>query len=114
MNDNELIGRITAQLDEGVATLDGATRSRLTQARYRALATRHRRIWIWPAAGGALLASLLGISVWLGQAPSPAPVHSAPLASTDFQLLTDSDSIELYQEIEFLEWLEETGGDGVV
>ncbi|HEY0721846.1 MAG TPA: DUF3619 family protein [Gammaproteobacteria bacterium] len=114
MNDHELIERITLQLDEGVARLDGATRSRLTQARHRALATRHRRVWIWPAAGGALLATLVGITLWLGHAPSPAPTHSAPLATTDFQLLTDSDSIELYQELDFLEWLEETEGGGVV
>lgn len=117
MNDHELIGRITARLDESTANIDGATRSRLTQARYRALAARHRRVWIWPAAGGAVLASLVGVSVWLGQAPGPValPVQQGEShAITDFQLLTESDSIELYQEIEFLEWLEATEGNGVV
>lgn len=114
MNDHELIGRITARLDEGAECLDGATRSRLTQARYRALATRHRRSWRWPTVGSALLATLVGVGVWLGQAPVTAPVHGESAAITDFQMLTDGDGMELYQDMEFLEWLEETEGNGVV
>lgn len=110
MNDDELIGRITGQLEAGVGRLDGATRSRLTQARHRALAARHRPAWAWPALGGAVLASLVTVMVWLGRPPA-AP---EPLAAVDFELLMEGDSVELYQEMEFLQWLEETQDNGVV
>lgn len=109
MNDDELIKRITGQLDAGNERLDGATRSRLTQARHRAIASRHRAVWRWPAVGGALLASLVAVMVWLGRAPEVAD----PYAANDFEMLTESDSIELYQEMEFLQWLEEEQNDVV-
>lgn len=109
MNDDELTKRITGQLDAASEHLDGATRSRLTQARHRALASRHRAVWIWPAAGGAVLASLVAVTVWMGRAPDLNELNAA----SDFELLTESDGIDLYQEMEFLQWLEEEN-NGVV
>lgn len=110
MNDDELTKRITDQLDAGSERLDGATRSQLTQARHRALAARHRKVWIWPAAGGAVLASLVAVMVWTGRGPAINELNSA----NDFEMLTESDGIELYQEMEFLQWLEEEESNGVV
>lgn len=110
MNDEDLIKRITDKLDAGSERLDGATRSRLTQARHRALASRHRAVWIWPAAGSAVLASVVAVTVWLGHAPEAIDLNGI----NDFEILTESDSIELYQEMEFLQWLEEEESNGVV
>lgn len=110
MNDDELIKRITGELEAGSEQLDGATRSRLTQARHRALAARHRPVWIWPAAGGAVLASVVAVTVWMGgQAPERVDLNAA----NDFEMLTQGDSLELYQDVEFLQWLEEEN-NGVV
>jgi hypothetical protein len=110
MSDDRMIEQITEQLDAGVERLDGATRSRLTQARHRALAARHRPRWILPAAGGAVLASIVAVMVWMGRTPDVTPGYSV----SDFEMLTSSDSIELYRDVEFLQWLDEKEGTSVI
>jgi len=110
MSDEKLIEQITERLDTSIERLDGATRSRLTQARHRALAARHRNSWIFPAAGSAVLASVITAMVWLGHTPDVKPTYSA----TDFEMLTSSDSMELYQNVEFLQWLDAQEGNGVI
>ncbi len=106
-DDRQLIEQVRATLDEGVANLDGATRSRLAQARSRALAPRRRmRLW-WLPAGGAVFASVLAAVLWLGQ-PVPLPGNGFN-GATDFELLTSTDSLELYQDLDFYHWLEEEG-----
>jgi hypothetical protein len=65
---------------------------------------------MWPAAGGAVLASVVAVTVWLGRVPEAIDLNGI----NDFEILTESDSIELYQEMEFLQWLEEEESNGVV
>jgi len=111
MNDDELTKHITSQLDAGMERLDGATRSQLTQARHRALTARHHRpLWIWPAAGSALLASIVAVTIWMGRASDAGD----PFSVNDFEMLTNSDDIELYQDLEFMQWLDEAESNGVV
>lgn len=107
MNDDErrLLERVRGALDEGAANLDGATRSRLAQARARALQPRHAvRLW-WLPAGGAVFASVLAALLWLGQ-PAPLPGNGFN-GVADLELLTSNDGLELYQELDFYRWLEE-------
>jgi hypothetical protein len=96
--------------DDSVAGLDGATRSRLTQARHRALAERksaRRTGWRWsliPA--GALAATALVAWLTIGQAPVGEPVQSEALA--DLEILLGEEDIEMLdEELEFYGWLEE-------
>jgi hypothetical protein len=107
MNDDDdpLIGRIRSALDEGAANLDGATRSRLAQARARALEPRHSHWRLWLPAGGAVFASVLAAVLWLGQ-PAPLPGNGFN-GVADLELLTSNDGLELYQELDFYRWLEE-------
>jgi hypothetical protein len=106
-DDARLIAEVRRALDEGATHLDAATRARLAQARGRAQARRPARWHWWLPAGGAVLASLLVAAVWLGQ---PAPVPGNGLDSvTDFELLTANDDLELFEQMDFYQWLEEEG-----
>jgi type VI protein secretion system component VasF len=106
-HERQLIETVRSTLNESVAHLDATTRSRLAQARARAQEPRRRtHFWLLPA-GAAALASLLVAALWLGQ-PMPLPGDGFD-AAADFELLTSSDSLELYQELDFLQWLEEEG-----
>lgn len=109
MNDEELTRRVTRALDEGVDRLDGATRARLAQARRRALEVPNARRWLLPAMGGAALASVITAVLWLNR-PVTEPL---PLAPQDFEMLTTGDRLELYQQLDFLRWLEATEGGHV-
>lgn len=106
-DDGKLIEQVRAALDDGVANLDGATRSRLAQARAQALQRRPSHWRWWLPAGGAVFASVLAAALWLGQPASPPGNGFAAVA--DFELLTASDALELYEQLDFYQWLEEEG-----
>jgi hypothetical protein len=97
--------------DDSVAALDAATRSRLTQARYRALeeaqAVRHRG-WQWlliPAGTIATTALVVWFTVWQVP-PAIDTVASAPLG--DLEILLGEEDLEMLdEELEFYGWLEE-------
>ena len=96
--------------DESVAALDAATRSRLTQARYRALEERKvvRRGWRWsliPAGTVAATALVVWLTVWQSP-PAIDAVASAPLS--DLEILLGEEDLEMLdEEIEFYGWLED-------
>jgi hypothetical protein len=108
-NSSGFVRRTKRLFDESVSTLDAATRSRLTQARHRALerATRDRG-WAWslvPAGTVAATALLAWMAVWQAPAPS-ADVQTAQL--TDLEILLGEEDLEMLdEEIEFYGWLEE-------
>jgi hypothetical protein len=107
MSDDDKAGgfeqRTKRMFDDSVAGLDGTTRSRLTQARYRALeglTPRRDRGWRWSVVPvGTLAATALVVWLTVWQAPPTATdVQTAPLA--DLEILLD-------EELEFYGWLEE-------
>lgn len=106
-DDRQLIEQVRAALDDGVAKLDGATRSRLAQARAQALEPRRSPLRWWLPAGGAVFASVLAAALWLGQ-PAPLPGNGFD-SVTDFELLTAAEPLELYEQLDFYQWLEEEG-----
>ena len=97
--------------DDSVAALDAATRSKLTQARHRALEEQaSARDYGWrsslvPAGTLAATAIVAWLVVW--QAPPPTPdVSNAALPDLEI-LLGEEDLQMLDEEIEFYGWLEE-------
>ncbi len=103
--------RAKRAFDDSVAVLDAPTRSRLTQARYRALeerAPRRDRGWrsaLVPAGAIAAAALVAWLVVW--QSPPPSEdVHAAALG--DLEILLGEEDLEMLdEELEFYGWLEE-------
>jgi hypothetical protein len=113
MSDEKDAGRFEERtkrvFDESVAALDAATRSRLTQARYRALEERkpaRRRGWQWSplAPVGTLAAAALVVWLTIGQ---PPVVDDTGLLSDLEVLLAEEDLEMLDEELDFYGWLEE-------
>jgi hypothetical protein len=98
--------------DDSVADLDAATRSRLTQARHRALeelAPRPDRRLRWsllPAAALAATALVAWLTVW--QAPPASDVSLQASSLADLEILLGEEELEMLDvELEFYGWLEE-------
>ena len=110
-----------AVLEESVARLDGRTRSRLNQARQRALeahAARARspfaRLFgnrsVFAPAGAVAAVAVLAVVLWTGRPGGDSPLAALNGDGTttleDLELLADQDALELARggELEFYEW----------
>ena len=100
-------------LDGHADRLPADVANRLRSARRDAIqqAARPGFDWMRPLMSAVALAGVgaLSIALWSGQ-PAPAvDVLDQRLASID--VLTASDDLEFFQELEFFEWLPEEGVD---
>ena len=99
--DSELQDKVRSELDAQLDTLDANVTARLSAARHRALDQLERKPRWQPVTGWAVAATLvLAVSLWWQQAPT-----GNGLSADDFELLVSSDGIELYEDLEFYEWL---------
>ncbi len=94
---------------ESVANLDGATQSRLTQARHRALEElpKSRSLgWRWLPAGVAAAAAIALVVLVV---PSGIELDSrvANEAPDDLEILLGEDELEMIDELEFYAWIDE-------
>src|SRR5687768_10742299 len=111
-HDLEQLGQRVGQLLRASAEqLDGATRSRLAQARAAALdAPARPRSWLtlrYLAPVGVMASAALATLLLVQSGLSPEPVNeAAPAALYDMELLADADALELAEEsdLEFIEW----------
>ena len=110
MNDNKDRFEQDARriLNQSLEELDGATLSRLNQARQRALAIRSRhtsRLLLWGSLPAGALAILLALLFWPAV---PVPQINEPDLG-DLHILTATEPLDFYQDdMEFYEWLSET------
>jgi len=111
---NDLDGfeaRTRALFADSVERMDARTRSRLNQARHAAieeLRAQRAHPWRreWMPLGGATAAAIVGvwISMNLGGPSEPnADPRSIPLE--DFELVAETASLELLQDVEFYAWI---------
>lgn len=111
--ERKFIERARLALDARAAGLDPRSAARLREARGNALATP-RRIghsgWIPALALASLAAVFVGV-MWFGaetQRPEAGMVQAnAEHGVTDFELLTSSEDLELYERLDFYYWLEQ-------
>ncbi len=112
--------RSTADLIESKsATLDGATSSKLHQARSAALEQAKNTQWNWMPLGGAVTAAaLLTVILQVGPdwrntlvtEPLPQLVDAEPANIDDLELLASAVDLELLEELEFYMWLDSNEG----
>ena len=99
--------------DESVSSLDPQTRSKLTQARYRALEELEGSApagWRprWIPAGVLAAGVLVVVMLWQGQpAVSPDTPAFDVAALSDLEIILGDGDLELLQELEFYAWLDE-------
>ena len=100
--------RASALMRDSADGLDGATRSRLTQARHAALSqlgqgSGWRSPWLIVPGGAAAAAVLMALLLWNGNAALPGGSGST---LDDMELLADAEGYELSQEpdLDFIEW----------
>ena len=105
-NDQEFLDKTRELLEHSVDAIDEKTSSRLRQIRYQALDTRSRKLnWFTPYSAFAATAAvlLLTVSIWLTQ----APIINDELVLEDMPLLTTTEELDFYQDLEFYNWLDD-------
>lgn len=96
--------------DNSVERLDARTRSRLNQARQKALQEikkgRVRRYWLGAPLGGLAAAALIALVLIRtgGETGAPSSENGGNLLD-DFDIVADADNFELIQDVEFYSWL---------
>lgn len=113
--DAEFARRSKEVFDRQLAQLDGATRSKLREARLRAAReAASGRTWAMPTRGwvaaGTLAAFVLAVVTawWLWTDPTAAQQGRFEVAdSGDLELLLDDADLDMVQELEFYAWLEQ-------
>ena len=107
-DEQRLVNGIRQRMDQSCNALDGQTLSRLNRIRHAALERKQARAArILLPFGGFVTACLLVVSVMMfgpGRAPQ---TEAVPSAMEDLDILTSSDSLDLYEDYEFYQWLAE-------
>ena len=91
-----------ALFDDSVERLDAASLSRLNQSRHKALAglghAEPRGQWLrWAPAAGVAAAAVVTVIVMRG----PEVAELEPVAESDFEMLLEEDSFEMFEDLEF-------------
>jgi hypothetical protein len=112
--ESELERKARALFEDSVERLDAQTRTKLTQARNRALDEVSkgavRRRWIWAPAGAVAIAAIIAVAL-SSRGPHPSPEAGA-LALDDIDIVADSENFEMLEDVEFYMWLEDAAPDG--
>jgi hypothetical protein len=106
---DDLENKARALFEDSVERLDARTRSRLTQARNRALdevkkGAAYRR-WIWAPAGAVTLVAIVAVVLSSGGLRSGGEMGPAVLE--DIDIVADSESFEMLEDVEFYMWLDD-------
>lgn len=97
--------KVKSSLDETEAQLDADTLRDLRLARHKALESLHRPRRIWQPLGLAAVAATVAIMVVSLQVMQTKTPVTAP-GMDDIALLSAGDELELYENLDFYQWLE--------
>ncbi len=109
-DDKQLQQTINQTLDESVQSIDGETLSRIRQIRARVVESSENRNqpasqnWFGVFSGAVATACVLLIVV---SVVTQSPDTISQDATTDLDLISSSDSLDLYEDLEFYLWLED-------
>ena len=107
--DERFIAQAKEHFEESVHGLDGATQSRLNQARHKAMeeiATNKGfgRWNQWVPVAGVAAAAVFAVVLLRGN-PTMDELVPATTAS-DFELLLNQDDFEMFEDLEFYSWID--------
>jgi ferric-dicitrate binding protein FerR (iron transport regulator) len=97
--------RVQSALDEHEGQLDASTLRDLRLARHRALETLQKPRRLWQPVGLAAMAAAVAVVVVALQFLQPKVPDTAP-GMEDMALLSAGDEFDLYENLEFYQWLE--------
>lgn len=101
---------LSHNLDQAVETMDASTQARLRAARREALAaseSRSRPAWLMPVGSLAVAATVAVLTVSLWLVPPDTAVDPQLPTLEDIALLSDSEALEFYENLDFYLWLDE-------
>ncbi len=103
------VERARAALDQRAHELNPPIDGRLRAARRTALegAAGSRPRWLWASGLAVAATAVLAVFLWLAP-PTQGP---APQLE-DLELLSSSESLEFYEDLEFYDWLAQDGPTG--
>jgi hypothetical protein len=108
--EREIVERARQLFAESVQGVDGATRSKLAQARAKAVeaaSKRSRRWWLAPSAlvpvGGVAAAALAVALIWQNPEIPAASMQSTVIS--DLDILLEGEELDLFEELDFYAWL---------
>ena len=105
-NNDILKSNINQALDDSVDALDANTLSKIRQVRVRAVEKAENKPFNgFGVMTGALATACVMVFAVIILMQSPSALQSVPV--DDLELISSSDSLELYEDLEFYEWLEE-------
>lgn len=107
-HEQAFVSKIKTQLDQSVDRVDPSVMARLRSARYEALHSQPQRApWLWPASAFATACSAILVALFLWGSPAEqAPPETVQIVE-DVEVLIAADPIDLYEDLEFYEWLAE-------
>jgi hypothetical protein len=111
-SEDELNAKMKQDLDDSVDALDANTLSKIRQIRMQTVTRAEQHYVNWPVnrkslfVGGLATACVMVLAVVL-LLNSPTSMQIVPV--DDIELISSSDNLELFEDLEFYEWLEEDG-----
>lgn len=105
-DDRSFTNNIRQVLDNSTEELDVDISRRLRLARYRALERYEEKHSYWKPAGGFALASMLLVAIGVWQFSGNEKGNGMAYAMEDLELIASSDSLQLYEDLEFYQWLD--------
>ena len=97
--------KLTSTLDESETQLDADTLRDLRLARHKALESLHKPRRFWQPVGLAALAATVAIVVVSLQVMQTKTPVTTP-GMEDMALLSTGDELDLYENLDFYQWLE--------
>lgn len=103
--EQQFVDAIKHRFDQSIDQIDAGTLSRLNNIRHNALDSadkKYRHRILLPV--GAMVAASIAVIVFTLVQPDSS---SSPFIAEDIEMLSTSDGIDFYENLEFYQWLDE-------
>lgn len=108
--EQEFINTVKAAFDRSVAGLDAGVSAELRRIRQHALGKKSEKSHAWILySAGAVGTACLAILIYSFTGPATTP---QPFSAEDIEVLSTTENLDLYENLEFYEWLADDAGAG--